>query len=248
MIYYYIVLFITQILHAIVGFGSTSIGIPFLSIALGAERSVLLLSTAGAFLSLLIAITQRKNILYREFLIIILSILPFMPIGFLVFARLRPYEAILRLIMGTVVCFVAGRELWRRMVKNNLEDPPKWAIYAALGIGAVLEGMISMGAALINFYALSRMKDKRNFRATMVAVWVVTNTVSTLFRALVLKAYTRTLWMGIFYGIPLIFLAFFVGNKLHHKIPNEKFANVVYMIQLVSGIISIGGGVILLLP
>lgn len=247
MICYYIVLFITQILHSIVGFGSTSIGIPFLSLALGAERSVLLLSTAGALLSLLIAITQRKDILYRELFIIILTIFPFMPIGFLLFSRLRPYDAILRLIMGTVVCLVASRELWRRMVKNNHKDPPKGAVYTALGVGAILEGMISMGAALINFYALSRMKDKRNFRATMVAVWVFTNTVSTLFRAFILKAYSPPIWTGILYAIPLIFLAFFVGNKLHHKIPNERFANVVYMIQLVSGVISIGGGVMLLL-
>ena len=52
-----------------------------------------------------------------------------------------------------------------------------------------------MGAALINFYALSRMKDKRTLRDHGRGL-VFTNTVSTLFRAFILKAYSPPIWMG----------------------------------------------------
>jgi uncharacterized membrane protein YfcA len=78
-------------------------------------------------------------------------------------------------------------------------------------------------------------------------VWLITNTISLFFRVFILKAYTAAIWTNIFYAIPLVILAFFIGNKLHKRIPNERFTDFVYMVQLVSGLFSIAGGVILLI-
>jgi uncharacterized membrane protein YfcA len=103
--------------------------------------------------------------------------------------------------------------------------------------------MFSMGAPLINIYALSRLKDKGAFRATMVAVWIVTNSISTLYRAFVLNVYTKPILTNIAYALPLVVVAFFIGNWLHNKISNEKFSNYVYIIQFISGLISIAGGI-----
>ena len=45
------------------------------------------------------------------------------------------------------------------------------------------------------------------------------------------------------YALPLVVLAYFIGNWLHHRISNQKFSNFVYIIQFVSGLISIAGGI-----
>lgn len=244
---FFIVLFIMHILESIAGFGSTSIGIPILALALDTETSVALLSAAGLVLCLIVAATQYKKIQSRELLIILAAVIPIMPVGYLLFAKLRLVEWALRLIMGTVVTLVALREIWRRMIRKDSSDPPKWLIYSSFAVGAVVQGMFSMGGALINVYTLTRIKDKSKFRATMVMVWLITNTISLFFRILVLHSYTRAIWTNVLYSIPLVFLAFFIGNKLHNKIPNEKFTNLVYLVQLVSGIFSLAGGLMLIL-
>lgn len=42
-------------------------------------------------------------------------------------------------------------------------------------------------------------------------------------------------------------LAFFIGNKLHQRIPNQGFIYFVYGLQFASGLISMAGGLRLLL-
>ena len=106
-----------HILESIVGFGSTSIGIPILALALGTEKSVALLSAAGLILCLLVVVTQRRKIQPKQLLIILAAVIPIMPAGYLLYSKLRLMEWVLRLIMGVLVTFVAARESWRRRIR-----------------------------------------------------------------------------------------------------------------------------------
>lgn len=245
MVYFYIIIFLLHIMESISGFGSTTIGIPILSLFVGTEPALLLVSTAGHVLCAVVFLTQYKKTVLRELFIILAVIMPFLPIGYLLYAQLRGHEAMLRLIMGIIVTFVSAREIWRRQIKKEEGDPPRWLVYSSLGLGAVAQGMLSMGGALINVYALTRIKDKSAFRATMVSVWLITNTISMLFRLFVLKAYTREIWYAVLYSVPLVIVAFIIGNRLHHKISDKRFVNLVYSIQLVSGLISIASAIFL---
>lgn len=243
MVFYLILVLFMNVIEAIAGFGSISIGVPILSLFWGAEVSVALFTATSLLMLAIMLVTQFRKINGRELLIILACIIPIMPVGYLLFAKLRYVEWALRLIIGILVALVSGRELLRIVRKKEHKEMPKPAMYASLGIGAVLQGMFSMGAPLINIYALSRMKDKGTFRATMVAVWIVTNTITTLYRIFVLQVYTTELATTIAYALPLVVVAFLIGNWLHHRIPNEKFSSFVYLIQFVAGLISIAGGI-----
>ena len=246
MIPFFTILFFMLILETVVGFGSTSIGIPILSLFLGTERSVNLMATTGLFLCLVIFVTQIKKMDRREFLIIAASILPFLPLGYVLYSQIRAFEWLLRLVMGSVVCLVAGHELWRRLIKKDDSDLPSWAIYTALALGAMVEAMFSMGGPLINVYTLTRIKDKSAFRATMSAIWVLTISFSMLYRIFFLRAYTASTWTWIAWSLPLVFIGFLVGNRLHYKIPGDRFIIAVYSVQLISGLFSVAGGILLL--
>ena len=243
MVFYLLLVLLMNVIEAIAGFGSISIGVPILSLFWGAETSVALFTVTSLLMLFIMLVTQYKKINVREFLIITACIVPIMPVGYLLFAKLRYIEWALRLIIGSLVTLVSGREILRMVRKKEASEMPKGAMYASLGIGAVIQGMFSMGAPLINIYALSRLKDKGSFRATMVAVWIVTNTISTLYRAFVLHVYTKPILTTIAYALPLVVVAFFIGNWLHNKISNEKFSNYVYIIQFISGLISLAGGI-----
>ena len=247
MFYFFFILFFMLVLETIVGFGSTSIGIPILSLVLGTERSVNLMATTGLFLCLLIFLTQFKKMDRRQFLIIAAGIIPFLPAGYLLYTHIRSFEWLLRLSTGSVVVLVAGHELWRRLIRKDHSDLPRWAIYTSLALGAMVEAMFSMGGPLINVYALTRIRDKSVFRATMSAIWVMTISLSMVYRLFYLDAYTRQTWTWILYALPLVVLAFLLGDRLHHRVPDDKFVTLVYAVQLVSGLFSIGGGIALLL-
>jgi uncharacterized membrane protein YfcA len=246
MIWFLIILFFALILETVVGFGSTSIGIPILSLILGTEESVNLMATSGLALCFVIFITQIKKMDRREFLIIAASVLPLLPAGYLLYSHIRPYEWLLRLIMGGIVVLVAGHELWRRLVRKDDSDLPTWAIYSSLVLGALVEAMFSMGGPLINVYALTRTRDKTSFRATMSAIWVLTISLSMVYRVVFLKTYSPTTWTWILYALPLVVIGFLLGNRLHYKVTQERFVILIYGVQLVSGLFSILGGISLL--
>ncbi|HPX93057.1 MAG TPA: sulfite exporter TauE/SafE family protein [Bacillota bacterium] len=246
MTYFFVILFFMLILETVVGFGSTSIGIPILSLVLGTELSVNLMATTGLFLCLVIFVTQIRKMDRRQFLIIAAGILPFLPVGYALYSQIRPFEWLLRLVMGAVVTLVAGHELWRRLVKKDDSDLPRWAVYTALALGSIVEAMFSMGGPLINVYTLTRIKDKSVFRATMSAIWVMTISFSMVYRIFFLRAYSASTWTWILYALPLVIIGFLLGNKLHYKVPAEKFVTIVYSVQLISGLFSILGGVLLL--
>ena len=124
---------------------------------------------------------------------------------------------------------------------------PTWAIYTSLALGALVEAMFSMGGPLINVYTLTRIKDKSVFRATMSAIWVLTISFSMAYRIFFLQAYTASTWTWIAYALPLVVIGFLLGNKLHYKVPGDKFIILVYSVQLVSGLFSIAGGILLLM-
>lgn len=246
MVFFYLIVFLTQVLDSVAGFGSTSIGVPFLSLALGTEMSVAMLSTVGLLLCFIVIGRHFRQIRVRELTLILALVIPILPVGYLLYGQLRSTEWILRLIMGLIVTSVAAREIWRRLVRKNTSDPPRWVIYTTFIIGAVVQGMLSMGGALINLFALSRIKNKSEFRVTMVTVWLITGIVNLVYRAFFLKIYTPFMWKHILFALPVVLIAFYVGNRIHKKIPNEKFANVVYVIQLISGLFSLGSSFMLI--
>ena len=108
MIYFFVILFFMLILETVVGFGSTSIGIPILSLFLGTEVSVALMSASGAVLCLVIFISQVKKINWREFFIIAAAVLPCLPLGYLAYASIRQWEWLLRRGLGTTVVSISG--------------------------------------------------------------------------------------------------------------------------------------------
>jgi hypothetical protein len=243
MVWYYIIVFFMIAIEAVVGFGSTSIGIPILSLSIGTEASVALLSASGLILCFLVLPSQLKKVRVREFLTIIACIVPIMPLGYLLYGKLRAYEGVLKLIMGVVIAFVSVYAIYWRMIRKREKETSRAGMYAALGVGAIVKAMFSTGGALINVYSISKIKDKSEFRATMVAVWITTNTISTIYRVFVLHMYTQTICMSILYALPLIVIAFLIGNRLHKMVPNGKFADFVYIIQLVSGLLSVAAGI-----
>ena len=83
-----IVIFITHMLEGITGFGSTVLALPFLNVTLGLRISVQLLCVLSWSMALYIVLRSWKNILWKEFLFIVLWAGLGIPLGIWLFDKL----------------------------------------------------------------------------------------------------------------------------------------------------------------
>lgn len=84
-------------------------------------------------------------------------------------------------------------------------------------------------------YASAVLKDKENFRATVASVWVVLNTglmISDILQGYMTSEVMKMTGISI---LPL-FLAIYVGNKIHEKIDQKLFMKITYILLFASGV------------
>ncbi len=239
MIWYYVLAFVAQVIEGFAGFGSTAVALPFLAIALGTASAVALLSLNSLTSGGVIFFTSLKEVNWKEYLKITLCVLPFIPAGILIYAALAKYEAALKLILGVTIVFAGARGTWYSFIKK--QEPPaigKAAQYAALALGALVQGMFSAGGPLIIVYANEQLRDKGSFRATMSALWFTLNSLSLVLRILWLDMYTIETFKTFATCLPVLAAGILIGTALHKRIGNAGFRKAVYLIMLAGGLSS----------
>jgi uncharacterized membrane protein YfcA len=239
MIWYYILAFFAHIIEGFAGFGSTAIALPFLAIAIGTSSAVGLLALNSLCSGGIIFATNFRQVNKKEYLKITLSVLPFIPVGILLYSALSQYEAMLKLILSATIVFASLRGAWYYFIKK--QEPPaigKTASYVALFAGAIVQGMFSVGGPFIVLYANEQLKDKGSFRATLSALWFTTNIISLVLRIVLLDMYSKELFITFATCLPVIALGIAVGMFLHKRVNNDVFRRFIYLIMLAGGLSS----------
>lgn len=98
------------------------------------------------------------------------------------------------------------------------------------------EKLVKMiGGALLVVYAVTVLKDKNEFRATIAPVWVILNSV------LIVSHYQSGYYTSqnlISIGISILPLAtsIWLGNLLYKKINQQMFLKITYVLLIISGV------------
>lgn len=239
MIWYYILALFAQIIEGFAGFGSTAMALPFLSIALGTSAAVALLSLNSLVSGSVIFLTSLKQVNWKEYLKVTLCVVPFLPLGVLIYSALARYEAALKLILGITIAAAGARGAWYSFVKKR--EPPalgRPAQYAALAAGALVQGMFSAGGPLIVIYTNEQLKDKSAFRATMSALWCTVNSIGLILRLMMLDIYDVATFKTFLTCLPVLAAGVVIGTLLHKRVNNANFRKAVFLIMLAGGISS----------
>ena len=164
-------------------------------------------------------------------------ILPLMVIGTLAGYGLRPWlgDQVLKHAFGVLVLWFSGRELWRMWrgamatVHGGL-----WA-RGWMFMAGITHGLFASGGPLL-VYALSGLSlDKQRFRATLILVWLVLNSLLTLVFLLdgsLLPAAPRIAML-----VPVVVVAMVLGEVLHHRVNEQRFRQAVFVVLAVTGAI-----------
>ncbi len=164
-------------------------------------------------------------------------ILPLMIMGTLLGYGLRPWlgEQLLKNLFGSLVLWFSGRELWR-LWRGAVATTHSglwargWMLFAGM-----THGLFASGCPLL-VYALSGLSlDKRRFRATLILVWLVLNSLLTLVFLVdgsLLPAAPRIALL-----VPVVVMAMVLGEVLHHRVNEQRFRQAVFVVLALTGAI-----------
>ena len=225
--------------QTMIGFGSM-----ILCVTLGALLmplpQVLALAVPVSLLQTGYIITRHRSAI--RFRLLLLEVLPLMVAGaalsiWLLGDLKAPW---LKPAFGGLVLVLSLRELWtrlRRLRPQHAEaaDVSKVAQTGALFGAGVVHGLFATGGPLL-VYAIGRRKlSKGEFRSTVTAVWFVLNLalVVVYFRAGRLGGDMLAPLLTL---VPAVGVGIVAGEVLHHKIDEERFRVVLFVLLAVAAI------------
>jgi uncharacterized membrane protein YfcA len=98
-----------------------------------------------------------------------------------------------------------------------------------------VQGLFASGGPLL-VYAVGRLGlRKADFRSSLSALWLMTNSVLTLSYIVTGRLTLTTLKLEAWLVLPII-LGIVMGERLHDRINEHRFRVVVYLILLVAGV------------
>lgn len=203
---------------------------PVSILLIGMESSKAILNFVGMLASLWIVIRNKNNISYKE----LIKIIIYMGIGILIggLISLKVSSDILLKIYGIVIIIIT----LRKMLLKKEKILPEWILRCILLIAGIIHGIFISGGSFLVIYAVIKLKNKSEFRATLSAVWVILNFFLML----------THIHLGYFKNISLslnllatlfMFVGVIIGNIIHKKIEQEIFLKITYVLLLISGVL-----------
>ncbi len=228
-ILFLIVVFLSNIIQAITGFAGTLLAMPASIMLVGINTAKAVLNVCGLLACLYISIRNYKHINKNQLIKITILMFLGMFMGIYLF-KIIPLNFLLK-IYGVMIVLIALKNMFIKK-KINL---PEFSMILIVLLAGLIHGMFVSGGALLVIYATSVLKDKSEFRATLSPVWVMLNTFLMINHIVSGFFDSRTITLTFVSIIPL-FIGITIGNILHHKINQNMFLKLTYILLLISGI------------
>lgn len=231
------VVFCTFTVEGIAGFGSTVMALPFVIMLIGLDKAVPLLSTLNLLLSIFLIWRSWRNLVFREYLFIVINAAPGVVAGLLL-ADILP-QKLLIMILSAFTWFVGIRGLIRvcsPALQSTGSLTKKNPLHCLLLFaGGIFQGAFSSGGPLVVMYAAQALPEKKQFRGTLPLLWLTTNTIMQVKWVL-----SGNVWDAIFlrqfcWALPFIVGGMLLGDHLHNKVNQKKFTILVYSLLIVVG-------------
>ncbi len=162
-------------------------------------------------------------------------ILPLMAGGTLLGYGLRPWlgEQLLQLLFGALVIWFAGRELLKVYRGLHSRQHASWWTRSWMLAAGITHGLYASGGPLLVYALSGTTLDKAAFRATLITVWFSLNSLLTLVFAL--DGSLQPALPKIIMTLPALIAGLTLGEFLHHRVNEQRFRLLVYVLLLITG-------------
>ena len=226
---FYLVILFGVFLQASVGFGTVvTMPLGILLMGLGVTKPVV--SFIALLTGLTVLITEYKYINWRE----LAKMAGVMLVGVLAAQWIagRMKMNFLLIIYGAVVIGIGVKKLFWPATK-----PASKAVQnLALAVAGIMQGLFVSGGSFLAVYAVERIPEKQELRATNNALWAILNTVMLTLNFAGGQVDKKLLTMGAIAIIPM-FLGTWLGGVFAHRIKQQTFLKIVYVILIASGVV-----------
>lgn len=239
------VVFFALTMEGITGFGGPVLAMPFLSHIIGLKLAVPVMAIVAMFNGGYRLLTMHQYIVKKEFLTIAFLVILGLPIGMAMFAYLpeKPLKVFLGIFMvytaikGLVECF---NPHLRAQAKQEATGFRRKLFLGIVFLGGIMQGAFTCGGPFVVMYATMALKEQKEFRATLFAMWVAVNIIITV-KNFAFGALTAQVGHFVLYALPALVLAIILSTILQKYINKELFNKIVYSILLLAGFLMIFG-------
>ncbi|MCK4637393.1 MAG: sulfite exporter TauE/SafE family protein [Methanomicrobia archaeon] len=232
----FFVIFLGSLTQGLIGFGVILFSAPIMILFLPAKIVVPMIMIYSALINATILFEARKWVDLKRIWLLIIAGMIGVPIGTYLLIVLD--DNILRMFIGSIIILFAAALLtgFKKKIKNEkLAFPP-------IGfIGGLLGGSTSMsGPPVILFFTNQGLK-KQVFRANLVAYFMAMSLVaisSFIVGGLII---TEVIRYTILF-LPAMIFGVVIGIKLVHRVEEKLFQNIVLIVVIVAGVLSVISG------
>ena len=236
-----LIVFITQGLEGIAGFGSTVLALPFVAMILGIDKAVPILAAHTWLLAGYFVVVSWKHIVWKEFRFIALHVLFGLPIGYYLFKNLdATYLKVILSLFMIGVGINGIRVTWQSRHGTGASTKPvkkTLLMRFILFLGGIIHGAFASGGPFIVLYASQALKEKALFRVSMCLLWLCLNTILMVVYLLDGTWAVAETRYALYISLPFLLLGIFVGDYLHHRISEYIFRLIVFALLMGTGFI-----------
>lgn len=230
-----IVVVLSNVIQCITGFAGTVLAMPFSVMLVGYNVAKPTLNLLGVVTSIGVLISDYKAINKKEFFKIIIIMLVGIAGGTFITSHFELNPSLLYKLLGSVVIFFALFDSYLFIKKKEDKELSAPIAFLLLITAGLVHGMFVCGGPLLVTYASARLKDTKEFRATLSAVWIVLNTI--IFFTDIKAGYINGTFVITF--VVLFFflvLSILIGRLISKKMNQKAFLITSYILMFISGI------------
>ncbi len=229
-ILFFLVILFGVFVQALVGFGGTLITMPLGILLMGPGLTKPVMTFVAWLTGVAVLITDYKYINWKELGKMIAVMLPCVLAGLWIMGKVQ--MNFLLIIYGIVIVCIGVKKLFFPAKRT----PSKAVQNTALGLAGIMQGLFVSGGSFLAVYAVERLPEKREFRATINAVWGILNTVMIITYFTGGKVDRRMLIIGAIAIVPTV-AGIWLGGLFAKKVRQETFLKLIYLILIISGLV-----------
>ena len=234
-----VVVLLANIIQAITGFAGTVLAMPASIRLVGYDVARPILNMVAIIVCAIIVIRNFKEIKLHHFFVLLLFVGIGLLLGYglnLVIGKYNINRDIVFKVYGVIICLIAILFMFFHIEEKHI---PFWVEVIILIIGGILHFMYTSGGPLVVIYAITRIKEKKEFRATLSAMWIVLNSFVFGIDLIDGKFVDAHMWMlaGIITAVSLI--SILIGKLIVGKLNQKVFLRLTYVLLFISGILAI---------
>jgi uncharacterized membrane protein YfcA len=215
------------------GFGAGMIGIPMLAFLMPVHSAVAMFGLLVLSLFIFLSIRDWREVVRREFALLIVPTLLGVVAGVLLFRNLDN-RLLLQLLGGFLIAYSLYMLAVQYVGLPSMTCSERWAIPVGF-VGAFIDTIFGGGGGtLVVIYLHMRGVGRAPFRATVAALWLF-EMIARIAGYGAAGYYTVDILLLVALLLPAMFAGSWIGERLGNRISQETFSKLMAVLLMLTG-------------